>query len=138
MNAWEAIRLGGEHLLAQLSRDEIMKGMRWSEPSRGLDRVTVAVIVGVILAGLGYAGWKLLRHPAGSSQDETSTGELFRVLSDRHGLDARERGLLSDAARRMALEDPAVLFVRRSLVEQGLSGAGATEAEQRMEKLFGE
>ncbi len=92
--------------------DRIGSGFRsaWERPE-----ATVLVLLG--LAALAAAG--ILFHAFFSAWARAARGRRreFLRFAEASGLTRAEAGLLRGVARRLAMEDPALLFVRRSLFE---------------------
>ena len=77
-----------------------------------------AVILVVLLVLIYLRG-----HYSASSRRRRASAHRFKVVASAHGLPSADRQLLLAMARTLELEEPGLIFVRRSLfeaaVEQG-------------------
>ena len=120
------------NLLAQAGQDDILKEIRWPGQS-----VTL-VIIAVAILGLTVLGYRLVRY----FLETVSTGRdgshaLFETLARRHRLTPTEERELVRIASRIGLEDPTMLFVRRSMLEGESARSPGTELDTLVGKLFG-
>ena len=115
---------------------EFTKSFR--EYSLGKSSVYLFVAVGVIGAGLILAlVWRVVVRPRFERIREIE--RLFTALMDANRLNSAERDFLRSAARFHQLENPSVLFVRRSLLDEyALKGRDRAPelADRLVEKLY--
>jgi hypothetical protein len=126
---------GGDRAIARLSPEEFLRAFRWGGPEGGAEGLTVCVLTLAALAVLGYLAYRLLTRFLKAASG-TEAWELFESLSRTHGLTRREKKLLRGLAHRMGLEDPAVLFVRKSFLAREARKESQSELEALMHKLF--
>jgi len=97
----------------------------------------ILVLLGV--AALAAAG--ILLHAFFSPRARSSRlmDRVFLRFAAASGLTGPETSLLRDVARALALENPAILFVRRSLFENAASqfGMDAAQADSIRRKVYG-
>ena len=126
MSGFEAALIGEAGLAAEIES---------AANIRGLETAALTMIVLLALCVLTFAGWKLLCRIREEGKLPQPGDELFSELARTHRLNPRQRKLLLDAARRTGLADPAALFVRKSLLLEGLQGE--PERDALVEHLFG-
>ena len=116
-------------MLGQMSQDAVLRAMRWAGSDPG-------ALIGVAgLAVLGYLAYRLARHIRTAETTEAKPG-LFERMAQEHGLTREETGLLREVTNETRVENPAILFVRKSLLEGALRREPRPELETLMHKLF--
>jgi len=103
------------------------------------ERPEALILLVAVLAVLAGAGAVLYRLFSARAREARRARRTFLEFSGASGLTGPEAGLLMDVARRLALENPVLLFARRSLFEAaaGEFGIDPARAESLRKKVYG-
>ena len=111
---------------------EMAEGFRDSVANQPLALILIVLGLGALVLGWMAVNSMLQERRLGLPM----VRGLFRDLCRAHGLSRRERRALGKMVRNYQLTDPAMLFVRRSLLDS-FHGLEPADAESLRGKLFG-
>jgi len=103
------------------------------------ERPEALILLLAILAVLGAAGAALYASFSARARAGRRAWRTFLEFAGASGLSREEAALLMGVARRLALENPVLIFVRRSLFETAAAGSGIdpARADSLRSKVYG-
>ena len=133
--SWTALDL----FLAQTGRDETLREVSELARSRTgntFDRVSTLVLTLAAILLLAWLACRLFRYYLKTVRSEDHNTRLFADLCAAHRLSHHQSSLLRNLADRLGLDEPSVLFVRKSLLERELHREPRPDFRDLMHKLF--
>ena len=127
MTGWFVGQIGSE----PMDRVELYRSFRWSDHG-----YVWPALLGVAILVLVWVGWKTGRYFVRKMREREAGAELFARLVRAHHLDAEEEKALRAASSRLGMDDPAGLFVRRSVLEEEAERRKDETLERLVGKLF--